>query len=219
MIINAFNKSFKDQFVLSIPSLEFIPGKIYAVIGANGSGKSTFARILAKIIKPDNKEKLTDQDNLSIGYLPQKSYAFHMSTLKNILLNNKDKKRAHYLMEILQIDHLSNRSAYKLSGGETAKMALARLLMNKYELLVLDEPTASMDIESSKVTEELIKTYTGDNNCICIIITHSLSEARRISDYTFFIKEGSLIEYGATCDVLENPQKEDTKQFLDFFGK
>jgi len=218
MITNSFNKSYNNQFILSMPNLEFIPGKIYAIIGSNGSGKSTFAKVLSNIIKPDNKKSIILDVNIKIGYMPQKSYAFHMSTLKNITIKSKDINRAKYLMKELQIDNLSNRPAKKLSGGETAKMALARLLIDKYDLLVLDEPTASMDMESTILSENLIKGYTANNNCICIMITHSLSEARRISDYILFIKEGSLIENGATCDVLSNPVMDETKQFLEFFG-
>lgn len=218
MIIKQFNKTYKDQFVLNFPDLEFIAGKIYSIVGPNGSGKTTFAKVISGIIKPDNKTIILNDDNLKIGYLPQKSYAFRMNTLRNVTIGCKNMDRANYLMSALQIDSLALRSAKKLSGGETAKMALARLLMNNYDLLVLDEPTASMDMESTILSESLIKEYTVNNNCISIVITHSLSEAKRLSDYFLFIKEGSLIEHGATCDVLSNPSKDDTKQFLEFYG-
>ena len=127
MKISPFAKTYDGRRVLDFPGIEVQPGKIYAVIGANGSGKSTFAKILAGVLKADRKGSFLD--TASVGYMPQKNYAFRMSTYRNILLNGKEYKRANKLMEDLQLSHLSAKRADRLSGGETARMALARLMM------------------------------------------------------------------------------------------
>ena len=127
MKIEAFSKTYEGRQVLDFPGMEVQPGKIYAIIGANGSGKSTFAKILSGILLADRRGKRTD--GKSIGYMPQKNYAFRMSTKANILLGGKDESRANALMDAIQIRHLENKRADRLSGGETARMALVRLMM------------------------------------------------------------------------------------------
>ena len=137
MKISAFSKSYGSRTVLRFPDLELPNGRITAVIGPNGSGKSTLARVLAGIERSDQKRPLLT--TLSVGYMPQKSYAFRMSVARNLALNGSDTRRREKLLRGLQIDALARQSARRLSGGETAKMALARLLMRDYELLILDE--------------------------------------------------------------------------------
>ena len=149
MKISAFSKTYEGRTVLDFPGLELESGKIYAVIGANGSGKSTFAKILAGVLPADRRGKWLDGG--SVGYMPQKNYAFRMSTKANILLNGKDEKQAEALMDAVQIRHLENKRADKLSGGETARMALARLMMKSYDVVILDEPTAAMDMETTSL--------------------------------------------------------------------
>ena len=216
MKISAFSKTYEGRKVLDFPGMEPEPGKIYAVIGANGSGKSTFAKILAGILTADKKGKHISSGN--IGYMPQKNYAYRMSTKANILLNGKEESRANALMDAIQIRHLENKRADKLSGGETARMALVRLMMKRYDLVLLDEPTAAMDMETTLLSEKLIVDYVKETNCSLILVTHSLQQARRISDEIWYFHKGELLESGSKELVLNNPQKVETKQFLEFYG-
>ncbi len=211
-----FSKTFDGIKVLDFPGLELKSGTIYAIIGANGSGKSTFAKVLAGIQKADQPEK--HHDAQSIGYLPQKHYAFRMSTKKNLRLNGTDEDRADALMEAMQISHLSGKPAYRLSGGETARMALCRLMMRKYDLVVLDEPTAAMDMEATSLAETMILDYVRETACTLILITHSLQQARRIADVILYFHKGELVEYGRKETVLSTPKDDRTKRFLDFYG-
>lgn len=216
MKIFAFSKTYEDRCVLDFPGMELQPGKIYAVIGANGSGKSTFAKILAGIAAADKRGRLTEP--AAIGYMPQKNYAFRMSTRKNILLNGKDVSRAEKLMDAVQLRHLENKRADRLSGGETARMALARLMMKRYDLVILDEPTAAMDMETTLLSEELILEYVRETGCGVILVTHSLQQARRIADEVLYFHKGKLLESGPREQVLYAPRKGETRQFLEFYG-
>ena len=109
MKTTAFTKTYNKRAVLSLPELELPQGKITAIIGPNGSGKSTFAKILAGIERADDKREILT--GVSVGYLPQKSFPFRMSTEKNILQNGNDPVRAKELMTALGIEALAKQSA------------------------------------------------------------------------------------------------------------
>ena len=190
MKTNAIRKTYKGRLVLDMPSLDLEGGKVYSIVGANGSGKSTFAKILAGIVDADEGVgALSD-----VGYMAQKSYAFNMSLEKNILINGDDKERCKKLMDALNISHLANNKAKTLSGGETAKMALARIMMKDYKVLILDEPTAAMDRGSVSLAEELIKEYCKQTQCVTILITHSIEQAKRMSHEIIEIDYGKIIK-------------------------
>ena len=216
MKILPFSKTFDGRTVLDFPGMEVEPGKIYAIIGANGSGKSTFAKVLAGILTADKRGIYLEGS--SFGYMPQKNYAFRLSTKANILLNGSDVARAEFLMDAIQIRHLENKRADRLSGGETARMALVRLMMKKYDLVVLDEPTAAMDMETTLLSEQLIENYVKETGCSLILVTHSLQQARRIADEVWYFHKGKLLETGPRDQVLYEPQQPETRQFLEFYG-
>ena len=217
MKISHFTKTYGSRRVLDVPELELKKGGIYAVIGANGSGKSTMAKILAGILPSDSGEAPIEK-SVSVGYMPQKSYAFRMSAEKNILLCGGDEKRAKELMGRLGIQSLAKNRADRLSGGETARMALARLMMGSYDLVILDEPTAAMDMESTALSEELIKDYRKETGCTMLLVTHSLRQARRLGDEAIFLHGGEIWEQGPVEKVLFSPEREETAKFLDFYG-
>ena len=216
MKTTAFSKTYNGRTVLTLPALELPPGQITAVIGPNGSGKSTFAKILAGIERADDKKPILS--GISVGYLPQKSFPFRMSTEKNILQNGNDPARAAALMKALGIEALAGQNAKKLSGGETARMALCRILMRPYDLLILDEPTTAMDMESTLAAEKLILETCREQGCALVLITHSISQARRIADCVIVLHQGRLIEQGESIQVLSKPKQEKTKRFLEFYG-
>ena len=138
------------------------------------------------------------------------------STLAKILagIECSDQKRSPGL----QIDSLSRHSAKRLSGGETARMALARLLMRDYKLLILDEPTASMDVESTLAAERLLSDYCRDTGAGILLVTHSLQQARRIAQHVLFLHQGELREQGEASRLLSSPETEELRRFLEFYG-
>lgn len=214
MILPAFSKTYHGVKVLDFPGLELQPGKIYAILGANGSGKSTFAKIAAGILPADQKCRIPG----SVGYLPQKPYAFRMTLRKNILLTAGRPEQADELMRTLSLTELKEKRADRLSGGETARMAMARLMMKRYDMVILDEPTAAMDMESTSAAEELILKYVRETDCILILVTHSLQQARRVADEAIYFHKGRLLENGPTEYVLYHPALAETRKFLEFYG-
>ncbi len=216
MIIPAFHKTYSSRTVLDFPEYELKDGLLHAVIGANGCGKSTLAKLLAGVIKDDRGN--CGIPGLKIGYLPQKAYAFRMSVRKNILMGSGDAKRAETLLDALALRDLADKKGHTLSGGETARMCLARLLMRDYDLLILDEPTAAMDMQSILLTEQIL-SETAEKGSTILLITHSVQQASRIADEVLFLKEGQLAEHGPAPQLLHDPKKPETAAFLDFFAK
>ena len=210
-------KTFEGTRALDIPALELQPGKIYAIIGANGSGKSTFARVLAGVLPSDQGGRPL-AENVQVGHMPQKSFAFRMSVLKNVCLTGGAKERAMELLAELGIAHLAKRKAEKLSGGETARMALARIAMKPYDLVILDEPTASMDVESTLLAEDMMRRIVSESGCAMLLVTHSLQQARRVAHEALYLQKGQLLESGPADKLLYDPEKEDTRRFLHFYG-
>lgn len=216
MKIAPFTKSYGGRTVLDFPAAELENGTITAVIGANGSGKTTLARVLAGIEVSDQGRPPIGR--CRVGYMPQKSFAFRMSTARNIALGGADPARQQALMAALQLEGLARQRAKKLSGGETARMALARLLMGSYGLLIFDEPTASMDMESTLAAERLIVGTCREQGCPVLLITHSIQQARRCADRVIFLRDGRVAEQGDAAALLTAPAEEATRRFLNFYG-
>jgi len=217
MKLAAFSKTYKGRTVLWMPELELTVGKIYAVIGANGSGKSTLAKVLASVL-PSDAGRPVIPENIQVGYMPQRSYAFRMCVRANLLLADRNPARAEQLMEILHIQALASQRADRLSGGETAKMALARVLMIRHDLAILDEPTAAMDMESTSLAEGLIQQYSRETHATILLVTHSLQQARRIADEALFLSGGELLESGPAQRILYAPQGQRMREFLHFYA-
>ena len=214
MKLDSFTRTNPDGFVLRAPALELESSKICAVIGSNGSGKSTFARVLAGALPADAPFSPPGD----VGYLPQRGYPFRMSVRANLLLPGGGEARAEELIGALGIAHLAGRRADRLSGGELARMALARVLMVPRRLLILDEPTAAMDMESTALAEELLLRTCRETGCALLLVTHSLPQARRLADEALFFHRGALWEAGPASRVLHRPERPETAQFLAFYG-
>ena len=222
MILRDLTKTYNGTRVLDLPFFELPENSICALIGANGSGKSPLARIVAGVIAPDDKRSLENPEQLKVGYMPQKNFAFQMKVIKNVLLPVEDteanRSRASKLMRELNIDHLADHAAHRLSGGETARMALARVLMCPADIMVFDEPTAAMDVKSTLLAEELIKKHQRESGCRVLLVTHSLKQAMRIADHVAFLHQGKLVEFGPAAQVLTEPKEDLTREFLEFYS-
>lgn len=223
MIEITARKKYGDRVVLDVDKLRFEKGRVYALIGTNGSGKSTLLQTLAKVIdfKGDVKG-LTEND---VAYMPQKSFAFSTSVLANVTAPCPihriftERAKAKRLLKSLALDHLSKKNASRLSGGETQRVALARMLVAPHDFLLLDEPSASMDVESTLISEEVIKDYLEMTGCTLIFATHSITQAKRLADEVIVLDSGKVVERGFTDQVLENPENDKTKSFLEQFNR
>ena len=212
-------KRYGARVALNLPALTIQEGERVALIGPNGSGKSTLLRLLAGVIRADQGAiSLGGLSRAQIGYLPQHPYAFDLSVQKNVELalsgEAEKTKLAQAALERVGLLHLAKARANRLSGGETQRMALARVLARPRKLLLLDEPTASADIQAIDLIERAILEYVEQTNCTMILSTHMPSQAMRLSTRVLALDGGSIGELGETEQVLQSPQAESTQAFL-----
>lgn len=220
MRLERATKRFRDIVALNEVTLSFERGSVCAVMGANGSGKSTLARALAGTLALDSGTR-TIEEGARVGYMPQRSYAFYGTVARNVALGAPSGSfdvSCRSLLRDLGLEALSNSKAKKLSGGETARMSLARVLAGAWDYLVLDEPTASLDIPSTLAAERLVRAYCDDRRAGVVVVTHSIGQARRIADRIVFMDGGSVIEDGAAVERLDAPKTNRLREFIEVLG-
>ena len=211
MKLPPMTKTYAGRTVLDVPEIELTDGAVHAVIGANGSGKSTLARLAAGAIRPDDGR---DARPARAGYMPQRSYAFHMSALSNLRLTGADRARAQAQLETFGLGALARQKAPSLSGGETERLALARLLMEDYPLLILDEPTNHLDLIYQKQIFALIGQWLQTPGRAVVSVVHDLSLARAFGTDALLMDSGRKIALGRANDVL-TPAKLDRVYGMD----
>ena len=226
-IENVF-KEYNGRRVLDIDKLTLEKGKVYAVLGLNGSGKSALLECIAGLQQPDGGRILYD-NNLTldlisnkISMMTQKPYLFNKTVLENIMSGLEYRKipklaikeRVEQYLDYLDIDELLNKNAKKLSGGEAAKTALLRTAVLETNLTILDEPTASMDMESTLRAEKLIKDMAKKDRTV-VFVTHDLYQAQRIANEVVFMDRGRILEQGSKNAVFTNPQSSLLKMMLN----
>ncbi|MGN1347571.1 MAG: ABC transporter ATP-binding protein [Acutalibacteraceae bacterium] len=217
-VISDFKKSYGEKTVLSIDSLKIKKGETLAVTGPNGSGKSTLLKILTGLITPDSGAA----DGFGkVLYMPQSSYAFSMSVEKNVMYamtGDGKAERAKKILELLGLYDLRERNAKKLSGGETQRLALARLLVCECDTLLLDEPSGAVDIDGTDTVWRAIEEYQKENGCTVIFSTHSPFEAKKHADRIILLHNGEIIEDDSSADFFKTQKSEWGKKFIAQFS-
>ena len=173
--VTKLKKQYGDRTVLDIPELEISKGECVILAGHNGSGKSTLLKILAGTEKQTEGEVLTKGQ---IYYLPQQSIPFNKSVKSNILYCLEGKRKDKHelcdtLLEEFNLKHLESKNAKTLSGGECQRLALARVLCKKADIILLDEPSCAADSEGRALINKLIDDYCKKTGCTLIMTTHT----------------------------------------------
>jgi ABC-type multidrug transport system ATPase subunit len=181
------------KLILELDSLCFEDGQSYALIGENGSGKTTLLRLLGRIIKP-SEGKITGLDDKKLAYLPQKPYLFRMPVWQNVALavqeSTKNRSLIQLAIDAVGMHGFERQEAEKLSGGEAQRVAIARLLLVKADLVLLDEPTAPVDLRGREQIDTVIADYVRENNATLIFATHSLEQAMKLADRVIKLEDG-----------------------------
>lgn len=233
---------FASKRVLKDVSIEFERGSITALIGPTGSGKSTFLRTLNRMndrvpgfhhsgdVLLDgaslwhNKQDLLELRR-RVGMLFQRPNPFPMSIRDNVVAGAK----AHRIAKGKQLDQVAEQrllqvglwdavkdrlkeSPFSLSGGQQQLLCLARALAVGPEVLLLDEPTSSLDPISTEAVEALLRDLAPA--LTLIVVTHNLGQARRVSHTTMFFFDGQLVEHGPTDDLFESPRRDETHKYV-----
>jgi phosphate transport system ATP-binding protein len=227
--------------ILSGVSADIQPGAVTAVIGPTGSGKSTLLRTLNRLndrvsgyrhagdVLLDGRSIWHPAVELmslrrQVGMVFQRPNPFAMSIIDNVTAGARVHKLAggrglteigrRRLTEVGLWEQVAGRlgdSPFRLSGGQQQLLCLARALAVGPEVLLLDEPTSSLDPVATKAIETLIRALVP--SLTIVIVTHNLAQARRVSDRTIFVYQGRLVEHGDTAQVFEHPAQEETARY------
>ena len=216
-----------DQLRLAVPQIEFTAGGLVGLIGANGAGKTTLLRALAGLIPAQGSVRLENAPlrELSsrsrarhLAYLPQNAAAHwplsarqlvalgrlpHRPPLGNLTLD--DQRAVDWAMSAVDVSHLGERAVTTLSGGERARVLLARALAVEAAVLMVDEPIASLDPYHQLLIMEVLKDYAQRIGLV-ISVLHDLTLAARFCHRLVLVHEGSIAADGTADQVLDDDQ-------------
>ena len=232
LVVSNINKSYFGLSVLKACTFSFDRRGIYVLIGPNGSGKSTFFRICSLLEDPDSgmvnyfsgdrnvKKDISLRRRISL-VLP-KIGIFNTTVFKNVayglkirgLNKGEIRKRAEQALELVGLAHKKNMNALALSSGESQRLGIARTMAIEPEILFLDEPTASLDPNSTTIIEEIIQKVREEKKITIIMITHNVFQAQRLADTVLFMYEGRIVDHGPKKELFEKPSDERTYRFI-----
>ncbi|NRD71944.1 phosphate ABC transporter ATP-binding protein [Shewanella sp. VB17] len=240
--VNNLNLFYGETHALKNISLNIPARKVTALIGPSGCGKSTLIRTLNRMndlisgvkitgdVKFEGEDIYNDVDvkqlRMRVGMVFQKPNPFPMSIFENVAFGLKaqgikDRKQLDSVVEESlrgaalwdEVKQRLDTPAFGLSGGQQQRLCIARAIAMQPEVILMDEPTSALDpIATHKIEDlldELRKKFT------IVIVTHSMNQAKRISDKTAFFWMGELVEYGETSQVFNHPKDKRTQGYVN----
>lgn len=185
---------------------------ITTVMGPNGAGKSLLLRALHGLIEAEGRIDWTGPAPRQ-AMVFQKPVLLRRSVAGNLDFVLRDRARRDALLDRVGLLGHARRPARRLSGGEQQRLALVRALATDPDLLLLDEPTASLDPASALIIEELLREVAGTGVTI-LLVTHDIAQARRLADHAAVLARGRVVEQGAATRVLTAPESREARAFL-----
>ena len=203
--------------ILNIPHAIIPADRITACIGPNGAGKTTFLKLLDGLIKPDTGTvtySFKTNTALVLHHTPmiKASARTNLSLVADAYPNitAADIKQA---LEKVGLSSLASSPAHKLSAGERQKLCLGRALLQKPNLVLLDEPTANLDPNATEQVEKIIRGFD-QNGSDVIFSSHQLAQVQRLAEHIIFIDGGEIKEKGPVGPFFSNPQTQAAKRYL-----
>ncbi|WP_299019457.1 thiamine ABC transporter ATP-binding protein [uncultured Photobacterium sp.] len=208
-------------------------GEIVALIGPSGAGKSTLLAMVAGFLKPDSGEltiagqaierQLPSERPLSLLFQDHNLFP-HLTVFENIglglnpglKLSQEDKENIQAAATRVGIKQYLDRLPEQLSGGQKQRVALARCLIRKRPLLLLDEPFSALDPALRKEMLELVRNLAEEQQTTVLMVTHNPEDALKIADKCAFICNGSIKVFGDSKALLTQPEDEELKKYLGY---
>lgn len=241
--IENLNAYYGDFQALKNISVKIPENEVTAVMGPSGCGKSTFIMCLNRMLEAiggarvEGEVKIGDMNiygqdmdvlevRKRVGMVFQEPNPLPMSIRKNVLYGPKIHGMENGLEETLrgslkaaglweEVKDRLDTSAFQLSGGQQQRLCIARALAVEPKVILMDEPTSSLDPVSTKRIEELLTELRDIYGITVLVVTHDVHQAERISDYTVFLYLGKLLEHGKADKVFENPEEERTRKYIE----
>ncbi len=206
-----------EHTLLQQVNLEIGIGGATVLLGPNGAGKTSLLKLMMGLVEPTGGE--ITRASARMAFLFQKPVMLRRTVEANIafardaagLPASSDKIAA--LLDDVGLLSMRKKPARKLSGGEQQRLALARALAREPAVLLMDEPTASLDVAQTKLVEELIQRIVARGVKV-IMSTHDLGQARRLAQDILFLVGGRVVEHTTAIDFFIHPQSENARRFL-----
>ena len=222
-------KSYNDFKVLDDISIQIQDSEIVSILGPSGSGKTTLLNLILGITNPDSGSIIFNNNDITKVPMQERGFNIvfqdyalfpNLNAYKNItygLKNKPDistKEEVDALIDLLELrDHL-NKKIDNLSGGQKQRVALARTMVMKPKILLLDEPLSALDGVIKESIKEKIVTIAKDYKLTTIIVTHDPEEALTISDKVLIINKGKIEQFGSPEQIINNPASSFVKDFI-----
>jgi len=229
--VTGITKRFGDFVALDDVSLDVPTGRLTALLGPSGGGKSTLLRIIAGLEYPDEgavsiegvEATWLPPQKRSVGFVFQHYAAFkHLSVYRNVAFGLEIRKRpkaeirerVHELLELVHLESFADRMPSQLSGGQRQRMALARALAVRPEVLLLDEPFGALDAKVRKELRDWLRNLHDEVNVTTIFVTHDQEEALEVADEIVVINEGRIEQVGTPDELYDRPANDFVMGFL-----
>lgn len=229
LTLNNLKKSYDQTSILNGISLSIETGEIVSILGPSGSGKTTLLNCILGITEIDsgsvvfNGQDVTGVSMEERGFnIVFQDYALfpNLNAYENITYGLKNKpgistqQEVNELIELLGLSQHLDKHIDQLSGGQKQRVALARTMVMKPKILLLDEPLSALDGVIKESIKEKIKTIAKEFHLTTIIVTHDPEEALTLSDRVLIMKDGSISQYAKPKDIIEHPQNSFVKEFI-----
>ena len=229
LTLNKLKKSYDQTSILNGISLSIETGEIVSILGPSGSGKTTLLNCILGITEIDsgsvvfNGQDVTGVSMEERGFnIVFQDYALfpNLNAYENITYGLKNKpgistqQEVNELIELLGLSQHLDKHIDQLSGGQKQRVALARTMVMKPKILLLDEPLSALDGVIKESIKEKIKTIAKEFHLTTIIVTHDPEEALTLSDRVLIMKDGSISQYAKPKDIIEHPQNSFVKEFI-----
>ncbi len=208
----------QDKAIVQDIDLDVISGEVLMILGPSGSGKTSLLRLINRLDEPTRGTVFLDgQDYRTIpplelrrrvGMMMQQAFLFPGTVADNIRFGPRQRgielpdETIHRLLERVGLAGFAQRDVERLSGGEAQRVALARVLANEPEVLLLDEPTSALDQEAKEAVEDLIQDVIREEHLTCLWVTHDLHQAARMGDRVALLERGRLVRITTPQEVL-----------------
>jgi tungstate transport system ATP-binding protein len=230
--IRNLTKEYDDREVLKIDSLDIQNGEILSLVGPSGSGKSTLLRLLnflefptsGKIIFKglsfETGQEMGLETRRQVTTVFQRPMLLDRSVRDNVVFGLRlrgKKDTREFSQEILDevgMTTLAHQRARTLSGGEAQRIALARAMVIRPEVLLLDEPTANLDPYNVGLIENIVRRLNHEQGTTLVLVTHNVFQAKRLADRVVFLLDGKVVEIAETDCFFQSPADPRTQAFV-----